>query len=209
MINDSFGFDAGEEVIMGVGDRLAKTLRGTDVIGRTAGNKFGVILKNCSEKEIAVVASRLRAAVRGHRRGNPLRHGRGHRQRGRGVAAPGRRHQPGSHAARRTGAEPGARQWPRRLCRLPAFGQPRDRAPAPHGDRRRGDAGAAATTASCWPSSPSCRPSPQGLALRMPAAHGGRRRQDPHRRPFRARPASRWASCIWSTVSRWKPRSRS
>lgn len=65
MINDSFGFDAGEEVIMGVGDRLAKTLRGTDVIGRTAGNKFGVILKNCSEKEIAVVASRLRAAVRG------------------------------------------------------------------------------------------------------------------------------------------------
>ncbi len=64
MINDSFGFDAGEEVIMGVGDRLAKTLRGSDVIGRTAGNKFGVLLKNCRESEIAVVASRLRAAVR-------------------------------------------------------------------------------------------------------------------------------------------------
>ena len=64
MINDSFGFDAGEEVIMGVGERLFRTLRGTDVIGRTAGNKFGVILKNCSEKEITVVASRLRAAVR-------------------------------------------------------------------------------------------------------------------------------------------------
>src|SRR6202012_6284070 len=66
MINDGFGFDAGEEVIMGVGERLARTLRGTDVIGRTAGNKFGVILKNCSEKEIAIVASRLRAAVRGN-----------------------------------------------------------------------------------------------------------------------------------------------
>ncbi len=65
MINDSFGFDAGEEVIMGVGERLSRTVRGSDVIGRTAGNKFGVILKNCSEKEIAVVASRLRAAVRG------------------------------------------------------------------------------------------------------------------------------------------------
>jgi len=64
MINDSFGFDAGEEVIMGVGERLARTLRGTDVIGRTAGNKFGVILKNCNEREIAVVASRLRARVR-------------------------------------------------------------------------------------------------------------------------------------------------
>ncbi|HEY0265215.1 MAG TPA: GGDEF domain-containing protein, partial [Rhizomicrobium sp.] len=64
MINDSFGFDAGDEVIMGVGERLARTLRGSDIIGRTAGNKFGVILKNCSEREIAVVASRLRASVR-------------------------------------------------------------------------------------------------------------------------------------------------
>ena len=64
MINDSFGFDAGEEVIMGTGGRLAQTLRGTDIIGRIAGNKFGVILKNCRESEIAVVASRLRAAVR-------------------------------------------------------------------------------------------------------------------------------------------------
>jgi diguanylate cyclase (GGDEF)-like protein len=64
MINDSFGFDAGEEVIMGTGDRLARALRGSDIIGRTAGNKFGVLLKNCRESEIAVVASRLRAAVR-------------------------------------------------------------------------------------------------------------------------------------------------
>ena len=64
MINDSFGFDAGEEVIMGVGERLARTLRGSDIIGRTAGNKFGVLLKNCRENEINVVASRLRAAVR-------------------------------------------------------------------------------------------------------------------------------------------------
>ncbi|HET7086854.1 MAG TPA: GGDEF and EAL domain-containing protein [Rhizomicrobium sp.] len=64
MINDSFGFDAGDEVIMGVGERLASCLRGSDVIGRTAGNKFGVLLKNCSADEIHVVASRLRAGVR-------------------------------------------------------------------------------------------------------------------------------------------------
>jgi diguanylate cyclase (GGDEF)-like protein len=65
MINDGFGFDAGEEVIMGVGERLSRTLRGSDIIGRIAGNKFGVILKNCREQEIAVVATRLRGAVRG------------------------------------------------------------------------------------------------------------------------------------------------
>jgi diguanylate cyclase (GGDEF)-like protein len=64
MINDGFGFDAGEEVIMGVGERLSRTLRGSDIIGRIAGNKFGVILKNCRETEISVVAGRLRAAVR-------------------------------------------------------------------------------------------------------------------------------------------------
>jgi len=64
MINDSFGFDAGDEVILGVGERLSRSLRGTDVIGRTAGNKFGVLLKTCRENEIAIVAARLRAAVR-------------------------------------------------------------------------------------------------------------------------------------------------
>ena len=66
MINDGFGFDVGEEVIVGVGERLARSLRGSDIIGRTAGNKFGVILKNCNEREIEVVSGRLRAAVRDH-----------------------------------------------------------------------------------------------------------------------------------------------
>ena len=64
MINDGFGFDVGEEVIVAVGERVARSLRASDIIGRTAGNKFGVILKNCSEREVSVVAARLRAAVR-------------------------------------------------------------------------------------------------------------------------------------------------
>ncbi len=66
IINDSFGFGTGEEVIVGVGERLARSLRGNDVIGRTAGNKFGVLLRNCQEAEIAVVAGRLKRAVREH-----------------------------------------------------------------------------------------------------------------------------------------------
>ena len=210
MINDSFGFDAGEEVIMGVGERLARTLRGSDIIGRTAGNKFGVILKNCREKEIAVVAARLRAAVRGS--GIETRAGMvaATCQRGRGVAAAGRLHQPGSHAARRTGAGQGARQWPRRLCRLSAFAPARDRAPAPDGDRRRGGAGAEGQPPQAGLSSPSSAPSSRKVShyeclLRMAEPDG----TDPDRRPFRARLPSRWASCIWWTVSRWKPPSPS
>jgi diguanylate cyclase (GGDEF)-like protein len=66
MINDGYGFDAGDEVIVGVGERVAKGLRTHDIIGRTAGNKFGVILKNCKENEITIVAQRLRRAVRDH-----------------------------------------------------------------------------------------------------------------------------------------------
>jgi len=64
MINDAYGFDAADEVIVAVGERLARSLRGSDVIGRLAGNKLGVILHNCNEREIPVVAERLRAMVR-------------------------------------------------------------------------------------------------------------------------------------------------
>ena len=64
MINDGYGLDAGDEVIVAIGERLAQVLRDVDVIGRTAGNKFGVILGNCNEWEIGLVAERLRAAVR-------------------------------------------------------------------------------------------------------------------------------------------------
>ncbi len=64
MINEAYGFGAADEVIVAAGERLSGTLRGSDIIGRIAGNKLGVILRNCSEREIALVAERLRASVR-------------------------------------------------------------------------------------------------------------------------------------------------
>jgi diguanylate cyclase (GGDEF)-like protein len=64
MINDAYGFDAADEVIVTVGERLASCLRASDLIGRTAGNKLGIILRDCSEREIALVADRLREMVR-------------------------------------------------------------------------------------------------------------------------------------------------
>jgi diguanylate cyclase (GGDEF)-like protein len=65
MINDGYGFDAGDEVVVAIGERLSHALRGHDVIGRVAGNKFGVIISDCDENEISAVAERLRGAVRG------------------------------------------------------------------------------------------------------------------------------------------------
>ncbi len=64
MINEAYGFGAADEVILAVGERIAAVLRGCDVIGRTAGNKLGMIVADCSEGEIALVAERLRAVVR-------------------------------------------------------------------------------------------------------------------------------------------------
>lgn len=65
MINEAYGFGAADELIVSVGERLASTLRGSDVVGRIAGNKFGVILRHCSEREISIVSERLRAMVSG------------------------------------------------------------------------------------------------------------------------------------------------
>lgn len=64
MINDAYGFDAADEVIVAVGERIARSLRGSDIIGRIAGNKLGVILAKCNEHEIGVIADRLRSIVR-------------------------------------------------------------------------------------------------------------------------------------------------
>ena len=63
VINETYGFDAADEVIITTGQRLARALRGSDVIGRTAGNKFGIILSECGEREMALVAQRLHKAV--------------------------------------------------------------------------------------------------------------------------------------------------
>jgi diguanylate cyclase (GGDEF)-like protein len=65
VINETYGFDVADEVIVATGQRLARALRGSDIIGRSAGNKFGIVLSECSEAEMAAVAERLHAAVRG------------------------------------------------------------------------------------------------------------------------------------------------
>jgi diguanylate cyclase (GGDEF)-like protein len=65
VINETYGFDCADEIIVATGQRLAQSLRGSDVIGRTAGNKFGVILGDCGEREMGLVAERLQASVRG------------------------------------------------------------------------------------------------------------------------------------------------
>jgi diguanylate cyclase (GGDEF)-like protein len=63
-INDAFGFDVADAVISEVALRIRTRLRGGDVLGRFSGNKFGLILKNCTVDDMNIAAERFLACVR-------------------------------------------------------------------------------------------------------------------------------------------------
>lgn len=63
-INEAFGFDVADGVILEIARRIRARLRGGDVLGRFSGNKFGLILKNCSVDDMTVAAERFLAGVR-------------------------------------------------------------------------------------------------------------------------------------------------
>ena len=63
-INESYGFDVADEAIGAVAKRLRAKMRGGDQLGRFSGNKFGVILNNCTPEDMERAAERLVAGVR-------------------------------------------------------------------------------------------------------------------------------------------------
>ena len=63
-INDAYGFDIADEVIAGIAKRLRVFLRGKDHLGRYSGNKFGLILHNCTPEDMQVATDRLLAGAR-------------------------------------------------------------------------------------------------------------------------------------------------
>ena len=63
-INRSYGYDIADQVIRVVSKRIRGLMRGRDTLGRYSGNKFGVVLKECTPDDMAVAAERLLAGVR-------------------------------------------------------------------------------------------------------------------------------------------------
>ena len=63
-VNDAFGFDVADEVICEVAKRIRARLRAGDQLGRFSGNKFGLVLKNCTIDDMTVAADRFLAGIR-------------------------------------------------------------------------------------------------------------------------------------------------
>ena len=62
-VNDIFGHDVGDEMLVAVADRLREVVRETDDIARMGGDEFAVILPNVIEPEAQLVAERILAAL--------------------------------------------------------------------------------------------------------------------------------------------------
>jgi diguanylate cyclase (GGDEF)-like protein len=64
VINETFGFEVGDEAIAEVARRIREKLRGGDIIGRYSSNKFGVVLMDCGPGALRIAAERFMKAVK-------------------------------------------------------------------------------------------------------------------------------------------------
>ena len=64
VVNDAYGFEVADEVIVALGRKLRQVMRAGDGIARYSGGKFGFILNNCGEPELKLALERLLETVR-------------------------------------------------------------------------------------------------------------------------------------------------
>ena len=58
-INDAYGHDAGDRVLVAIADVLRATLRQGDAIARIGGDEFAAVLPNVGKHDAAVIAERI------------------------------------------------------------------------------------------------------------------------------------------------------
>ena len=64
-INDTFGHQAGDELLMAIADALAHSVRPEDTVARLGGDEFGILVeRGASEGTARMLADRLHAALR-------------------------------------------------------------------------------------------------------------------------------------------------
>jgi diguanylate cyclase (GGDEF)-like protein len=63
VVNDTYGNAVGDTVLNEVGRRIEHTMRASDVIGRVGSDRFGIVLSECPEENVAIAAERILTAV--------------------------------------------------------------------------------------------------------------------------------------------------
>ena len=62
-INDSYGHEAGDQLLRAVAQTLVQSVRAFDIVGRWGGEEFVLIIRNITEKNLAKLAEKIRALV--------------------------------------------------------------------------------------------------------------------------------------------------
>ena len=67
VVNDTFGHNAGDELLRQIAELVQANIRSTDVVARLGGDEFGILLERCSEERALDVAEAIRSAIEAHR----------------------------------------------------------------------------------------------------------------------------------------------
>ena len=64
IVNEAYGFEVADEVIVAVGRRLRQAMRNGDGIARYSGGKFGIILNDCNVEDLNTAMCRYLSVIR-------------------------------------------------------------------------------------------------------------------------------------------------
>jgi diguanylate cyclase (GGDEF)-like protein/PAS domain S-box-containing protein len=62
-INDTYGHEAGDQILKAVGQTLVRSVRSFDIVGRWGGEEFVLIVRNITGKSLGKLAEKLRVLV--------------------------------------------------------------------------------------------------------------------------------------------------
>lgn len=65
-VNDTFGHDVGDSVLIEIAKTLSENIRETDILGRWGGEEFLIICPHTTDTEAAIVAEKIRHTIEEH-----------------------------------------------------------------------------------------------------------------------------------------------
>ncbi|MPY69441.1 MAG: EAL domain-containing protein [Alphaproteobacteria bacterium] len=71
VVNQAFGYEVADAIILAIGQRLDRCLRASDTVGRLGGDRFGVVLTNCPSSDVPQAAEKLLEIARNTRIDTP------------------------------------------------------------------------------------------------------------------------------------------